>query len=332
MSAFATQTAGGGGVPQGSMAIKPPSHPTYDLKAVIELALAEDAGDTGDVTCMATIPFDMEVEAYFLAKEDGIVAGIALAEMIFEQVDPSLKVEWMRKDGDYVHKGLKFGKVSGNAHKIVVAERVVLNFMQRMSGIATLTKLMADAAYPARILETRKTAPGLRLVDKWAVLIGGGKNHRMGLFDMVMIKDNHISAAGGIINAIRSVDEYLKIKNLEMDVEVETRTLEEVKEVLEYVSGSKTRVSRIMLDNMVVPLENGDVDVTMLKDAVELINGRVETEASGNVTIETVHKIGQSGVTFISSGALTHSVKALDISLKIDTELALEVGRRTKRA
>ncbi|KFK33353.1 hypothetical protein AALP_AA5G002900 [Arabis alpina] len=315
-----------------SMAIKPPSHPTYDLKAVIKLALAEDAGDTGDVTCMATIPFDMEVEAYFLAKEDGIVAGIALAEMIFQQVDPSLKVEWMRKDGDYVTKGLKFGKVSGNAHKIVVAERVVLNFMQRMSGIATLTKLMADAAYPACILETRKTAPGLRLVDKWAVVIGGGKNHRMGLFDMVMIKDNHISAAGGIVNAIKSVDEYLNQKNLDMDVEVETRTLEEVKEVLEYVSRSATRLTRIMLDNMVVPLENGDLDVTMLKDAVELINGRFETEASGNVTIETVHKIGQSGVTFISSGALTHSVKALDISLKIDTELALEVGRRTKRA
>ncbi|EOA24307.1 hypothetical protein CARUB_v10017548mg [Capsella rubella] len=330
MSASATQTAGG--VSRGSMAIKPPSHPTYDLKAVIKLALAEDAGHTGDVTCLATIPFDMEVEAYFLAKEDGIVAGIALADMIFEQVDPSLKVEWMRKDGDYVHKGLKFGKVSGNAHKIVVAERVVLNFMQRMSGIATLTKLMADAANPARILETRKTAPGLRLVDKWAVLIGGGRNHRMGLFDMVMIKDNHISAAGGIVNAIKSVDEYLKQKNLEMDVEVETRTLEEVKEVLGYVSGSETRLTRIMLDNMVVPLENGDVDVTMLKDAVELINGRFETEASGNVTLETVHKIGQSGVTFISSGALTHSVKALDISLKIDTELALEVGRRTKRA
>ncbi|KAG7563196.1 Nicotinate-nucleotide pyrophosphorylase [Arabidopsis suecica] len=314
------------------MAIKPPSHPTYDLKAVIKLALAEDAGHTGDVTCLATIPFDLEVEAYFLAKEDGIVAGIALADMIFEQVDPSLKIEWMRKDGDYVHKGLKFGKVSGNAHKIVVAERVVLNFMQRMSGIATLTKLMADAASPARILETRKTAPGLRLVDKWAVLIGGGRNHRMGLFDMVMIKDNHISAAGGIVNAIKSVDEYLKQKNLEMDVEVETRTLEEVKEVLEYASGSETRLTRIMLDNMVVPLENGDVDVTMLKDAVELINGKFETEASGNVTLETVHKIGQSGVTFISSGALTHSVKALDISLKIDTELALEVGRRTKRA
>ncbi|KAH9794807.1 Nicotinate-nucleotide pyrophosphorylase (carboxylating) [Citrus sinensis] len=287
-----------------SPAIKLPSHPTYDLKGVVKLALAEDAGDRGDVTCMATIPLDMEVEAHFLAKEDGIIAGIALAEMIFHEVDPSLKVEWSLKDGDHVHKGLQFGKVSGRAHSIVIAERVVLNFMQRMSGIATLTK----------------------------VLIGGGKNHRMGLFDMVMIKDNHISAAGGIINAIRSVDEYLGQKNLQMEVEVETRTLEEVNEVLQYASQMKTSLTRIMLDNMVVPLPNGDVDVSMLKEAVQLINGRFETEASGNVTIETVHKIGQTGVTYISSGALTHSVKALDISLKIDMELALQVGRRTKRA
>ncbi|XP_038709880.1 nicotinate-nucleotide pyrophosphorylase [carboxylating], chloroplastic isoform X2 [Tripterygium wilfordii] len=315
-----------------SMAIKPPSHPTYDMKGVIKLALAEDSGDRGDVTCMATIPSEMEVEAHFLAKEDGIIAGIALAEMVFHEVDPSLKVEWSRKDGDYVHKGLQFGKVSGRAHNVVVAERVALNFMQRMSGIATLTKAMADAAYPSCILETRKTAPGLRLVDKWAVMIGGGRNHRMGLFDMVMIKDNHISIAGGIINAIRAVDQYLEQNNLQMEVEVETRTLEEVKEVLSYTSLMKSSLTRIMLDNMVVPLPNGDVDVSMLKEAVELINGRFETEASGNVTLETVHNIGQTGVTYISSGALTHSVKALDISLKIDTELALEVGRRTKRA
>ncbi|KAF9677416.1 hypothetical protein SADUNF_Sadunf08G0105400 [Salix dunnii] len=320
------------GVSSRSMAVKPPSHPTYDMKGVIKLALAEDAGDRGDVTCLATIPLDMEVEAHFLAKEDGIIAGISLAEMIFHEVDPSLKVEWSQKDGDHVQKGLQFGKVSGQAHNIVVAERVVLNFMQRMSGIATLTKTMADAAHPACILETRKTAPGLRLVDKWAVLIGGGRNHRMGLFDMVMIKDNHISIAGGIINAIKSVDHYLEQQNLQMEVEVETRTLEEVDEVLRYTSQTKSSLTRIMLDNMVVPLPNGDVDVSMLKDAVEMINGRFETEASGNVTLETVHKIGQTGVSYISSGALTHSVKALDISLKIDTELALEVGRRTKRA
>ncbi|KAK9106156.1 hypothetical protein Scep_023000 [Stephania cephalantha] len=315
-----------------SMVIKPPSHPTYDINAVIKLALAEDAGDQGDVTSMATVPGDMEVEAHFLAKEDGVVAGIALAEMIFDEVDQSLKVEWTQKDGDFVNKGMQFGKVYGRAHSIVVAERVVLNFMQRMSGIATLTKAMADAAYPAYILETRKTAPGLRLVDKWAVLIGGGKNHRMGLFDMVMIKDNHISVAGGVANAIKSVDQFLEQRNLQMGVEVETRTLDEVKEVLNYAAHEKTSLTRVMLDNMVVPLPNGDVDISMLKEAVELINGRFETEASGNVTLETVHKIGQSGVTFISSGALTHSVKALDISLKIDMELALQVGRRTKRA
>lgn len=266
-----------------SVSVKPPSHPTYDLKGVIKLALAEDAGDRGDVTCMATIPVDMEVEAHFLAKEDGVVAGIALAESAFSEVDPTLKA-------------------------------------------------MADAACPAYILETRKTAPGLRLVDKWAVLIGGGRNHRMGLFDMVMIKDNHISIAGGVKNALRSVDLYLEENHLHMGVEVETRTLGEVNEVLHYASQEKTSLTRIMLDNMVVPQPNGDVDVSMLKEAVDMIDGRFETEASGNVTLETVHKIGQTGVTYISSGALTHSVKALDISLKIDTELALEVGRRTKRA
>ncbi|KAF5177534.1 Nicotinate-nucleotide pyrophosphorylase [carboxylating] protein [Thalictrum thalictroides] len=310
----------------------PPSHPTYDLQAVIKLALAEDAGDIGDVTCMATVPTDMEVQAHFFAKEDGVIAGISLADMIFYQVDSSLKVHWFLKDGDYVHKGMQFGKVSGKAHKIVVAERVVLNFMQRMSGIATLTKAMVNAAYPACILETRKTAPGLRLVDKWAVLIGGGRNHRMGLFDMVMIKDNHISVAGSVTDAIKSVDMFLKQNNLQMGVEIETRTLEEVKEVLKYASQGKTSLTRIMLDNMVAPLGNGDVDISMLKEAVELINGSFETEASGNVTLETVHKIGQSGVTYISSGALTHSVKALDISLKIDMELALRVGIRTMRA
>lgn len=310
----------------------PPSHPTYDLKGVIKLALAEDSADRGDVTSLATIASSMEVEAQFLAKEDGIVGGISLAEMIFHEVDPSLKVEWFQKDGDRVNKGLRLGKVYGRAHSIVLAERVALNFMQRMSGIATLTKAMADAAYPAVILETRKTAPGLRLVDKWAVLIGGGKNHRLGLFDMVLIKDNHISIAGGVTKALKSADQYLQQKGLQMEVEIETRTLEEIKEVLEYASQNKSFLTRIMLDNMVVPLPNGDVDVSMLKEAVNMVDGRFETEASGNVTLDTVHQIGQTGVTYISSGALTHSVRALDISLKIDTELALEVGRRTNRA
>ncbi|RLN33713.1 hypothetical protein C2845_PM03G05750 [Panicum miliaceum] len=312
--------------------VAPPAHPTYDLRAVIALALSEDAGDRGDVSCLATIPSDVEAEATFIAKADGVIAGISLADMIFNQVDPSLKVEWFESDGNYVHQGLLFGKVYGCARSIIVAERVVLNFMQRMSGIATLTKAMSDAARPACILETRKTAPGLRLVDKWAVLIGGGKNHRLGLFDMVMIKDNHISVAGGIANAMKSVDQFLEKEKLTIPVEVETRTIEEVKDVLKYAAENNTSLTRIMLDNMVVPLPNGDVDVSMLKDAVQLINGRFETEASGNVTIDTVKKIGETGVTYISSGALTHSVKALDISLKIDTELALQVGRRTNRA
>uniref|UniRef100_A0A8I6XCV0 Quinolinate phosphoribosyl transferase C-terminal domain-containing protein n=2 Tax=Hordeum vulgare subsp. vulgare TaxID=112509 RepID=A0A8I6XCV0_HORVV len=204
--------------------------------------------------------------------------------------------------------------------------------MQRMSGIATMTKAMADAARPACILETRKTAPRLRLVDKWAVLIGGGKNHMLGLFDMGIIKDNHISVAGGITNAMTYVDQFLVKENLAVPVEVETRTLEEVRDLLKYTDENKTSLTRIMLDNMVVPLPNGDLDVSMLKDAVQLINGRFETEASGNVTIDTVKKIGETGVTYISSGALTHSVKALDISLKIDTELPLQVGRRKNRA
>lgn len=315
-----------------NMAVQPPAHPTYDLTAIIRLALAEDAGHIGDISCLATIPVEQEAEAHFLAKEDGVIAGIAMANMIFKEVDPQLKVEWSRNDGNNVERGLQFGSVYGSARSILVAERVVLNFMQRMSGIATLTKAMSDAAKPARILETRKTAPSLRVVDKWAVLIGGGENHRMGLFDMVMLKDNHISVAGGITNTIASVERYLKLHNLHMPVEVETRTLAEVKEVLSYIDQGRSVVTRIMLDNMIVPLPNGDVDVSMLKEAVQLINGRFETEASGNVTLDTVGKIGTTGVTFISSGALTHSVRALDISLKIDTELALAVGRRTNRA
>lgn len=313
-------------------AIPPPAHPTYDLLHVIRSALAEDAGDQGDVTCLATMTPDIQAEAQFLAKANGVVAGIALANMVFTEVDPSLKVEWDVQDGDTITKGQQFGTVKGSAQSILIAERVVLNFMQRMSGIATITKAMAEAARPARILETRKTAPGLRLVDKWAVLIGGGENHRMGLFDMVMVKDNHIAVAGGIPQAISAVETYLNSKNLDIGVEIETRTLEEVQEVLDTVAQGKGRVTRVMLDNMVVPLPNGDVDLSMLQQAVTLIDGRFETEASGNVTLETVSKIGSTGVTYISSGALTHSVKALDISLNVDTELAMEVGKRTKRA
>ncbi|KAI5069193.1 hypothetical protein GOP47_0015494 [Adiantum capillus-veneris] len=319
-------------VKNASVRIPPPAHPTYDIKRVIKEALLEDAGDKGDVTSIATIPPDVQAEAQFLAKDSGVIAGIEMANMIFEEVDPSLKMDWSVEDGDVLSKGLQFGSVFGSARSILTAERVVLNFMQRMSGVATLTKAMAEAAKPARILETRKTVPGLRLIDKWAVLIGGGDNHRLGLFDMVLVKDNHIAVAGGVAKAVAAVAQHLQKNNLDIGVEIETRTLDEVKEVLAHKGEGLGRVTRIMLDNMVVPLPNGDVDVSMLKQAVELVDGQLETEASGNVTLVTVNKIGATGVTFISSGALTHSVKALDISLNVDTELALSVGRRTKSA
>ncbi|KAL3686890.1 hypothetical protein R1sor_013199 [Riccia sorocarpa] len=298
--------------------IPPPAHPTYQLLDIIRYALAEDAGDRGDVTCLSTIPENAEAKAQFMAKADGIVAGIAMADLIFREVDPELQVEWTLQDGDEVKYGLKFGTVSGSARSILVAERIALNFMQRMSGIATFTRRMAEAAKPARILETRKTAPGLRLVDKWAVLIGGGENHRMGLYDMFLVKDNHIDVAGGIENAVTAVDRYMKEQKLDLGVEIETRSLDEVREVLDCIRGEKGKVTRIMLDNMVKVTPDGSVDVSMLEEAVKLIDGRVETEASGNVTLQTVSKIGATGVTYISSGALTHSVEALDVSLKVD--------------
>jgi nicotinate-nucleotide pyrophosphorylase (carboxylating) len=218
--------------------------------------------------------------------------------------------------------------VHGSARSILVAERVALNFVQRMSGIATATAAMVQQTQGtnARILETRKTVPGLRLPDKWAVLIGGGVNHRMGLFDMVMIKDNHVTAAGGVEPAIKRAQDYLRRKRAEhIPIEVETRTLEEVKEVLQLLQTDKhCMVTRLMLDNMTKrdPSAPGGIDVSMLREAVQLVSGQIETEASGNVTVDTVKTIAETGVTFISCGALTHSVQALDISLKITVDPA----------
>ena len=252
-------------------------------------------------------------EATLLAKADGVLAGQALANQILAAVDGDLEVSWSKRDGDWIAKGTSSAR-SRARRSILRAERVVLNFMQRMSGIATLTKAMADQAAPAYMLETRKTVPGLRLPDKWAVLIGGGKNHRMGLFDMIMIKDNHIAASGGIDKAVANAQEYLAEKSLPAKIEVETRTMDEVRQVMGLIddeSFDTSAVSSVMLDNMSL------ADMT---EAVKIIDGKVETEASGNVTLETVHEIGQTGVTFISSGALTHSVVALDISLNISTD------------
>ena len=282
------------------------------ISDLIAVALDEDIGP-GDVTTEATIPPATSAEAVFLAKQNGVVAGLHVAEQVFKTLDVDLEVRWQQQDGGRVESGEIFGAVSGSAHAILMGERLALNIMQRMSGIASATRLMADAAKPhhARILDTRKTAPGLRAFDKWAVLLGGGENHRIGLFDMILIKDNHIAAAGGIEEAIAAAGRYREAQAPHLQIEVETRTLEEVDAAV--TAGG---IDRILLDNMVEVRESG-IDTSMLQEAVQRIDGRVITEASGNVTQETVPAIAATGVDYISSGALTHSVKALDISLKV---------------
>jgi nicotinate-nucleotide pyrophosphorylase (carboxylating) len=275
--------------------------------------LEEDVGDVGDVSSLSTIPATTRSTATLLAKASGILAGEHLSNAVLAEVDPELRVEWMKRDGDAIERGDVFMRVEGSARSILRAERVVLNFMQRMSGIATMTRAYAEKAAPATMLETRKTVPGLRVIDKWAVLIGGGKNHRIGLFDMVMIKDNHIAAAGGIAAAVSACEAYLAENGLDnVKIEVEARTMDEVKTVIALLDDPNVvtkSVTRLMLDNM---------SLADMKTAVGLVDGRLDTEASGNVTLDTVGEIGQTGVTFISSGALTHSVTALDISLNID--------------
>ncbi len=289
-----------------------------DLDALLDHALAEDVG-RGDVTTEATIPQGTTATAHFLLKEAGVVAGLAVAERVFAAVDPDLGVSWTAADGDRLDAGTVFGTVAGRARSILVAERLALNLMQRMGGIATAAARMAEAATPATVLDTRKTAPGLRALDKWAVALGGAQNHRAGLYDMVLVKDNHIAAAGGVRAAIDAVGRYLIETDYDVDVEVEARTLDEVDDVLAAVDAG-ARVDRILLDNMARRTDDG-LDVSMLEEAVRRVGGRIETEASGNVTLETVGRIGRTGVDYISSGALTHSVTALDVSLKVGLDL-----------
>lgn len=291
-----------------------PSYLTLDaLDTFIDRVLAEDLGP-GDVTTRATVPPTTQAEARFLAKQDGVLAGLLVAERVFAAVDEALEVAWTKADGDVITGGSAlFGVVRGPARGILTAERLALNILQRMSGIATCTRRMVEAARPhaARILDTRKTAPGLRLLDKWAVRLGGGENHRLGLYDMILIKDNHIAAVGGVRAAIAAAQRYREDQNLY--IEIEARTLEEVQAVLE--TGG---VDTILLDNMVAVQPNGAIDTSLLQEAVALVDGRMATEASGNVTLATVPAIAATGVTYISCGALTHSVKALDLSLKIE--------------
>lgn len=273
------------------------------LRNLIKNALIEDVGD-GDHSSLASVPADVQGKAQLIIKDEGILAGVELAEMIFATVDKKLQVEIKLQDGAKVQKGDIGLIVAGKAQSILKAERLVLNCMQRMSGIATFThKLKQKIAHTkAQLLDTRKTTPNFRICEKWAVWIGGGQNHRFGLYDMIMLKDNHIDYAGGIRQAVEAAQKYLKENNKNLRIEVETRNLKEVEEAL--AAGS---IDVIMLDNM---------DLTTMREAVALIGDQAKTEASGGVTEETITAIAQCGVDFISVGALTHSVRSLDISLK----------------
>ncbi len=274
------------------------------VSRLIELALVEDIG-IGDVTSDAIVSDDLLGSAEFLCKEDGVIAGLEVAALAFEFCDHSVTLTPIIRDGEVALRGQQIAAIDGSAKSILKGERTALNFLQRMSGIATATHryVHAVAGTNARIIDTRKTAPGLRVLDKWAVRLGGGTNHRFGLDDMVLIKDNHIVAAGGITQAVRMCNEYLRGEQSEVKIEVETKNLTEVQEAL-HCAG----IHRIMLDNF---------QLDEMRKAVELIAHKCEVEASGGVTLQTVRSIAETGVDFISVGALTHSVKGLDISLEL---------------
>ncbi len=273
----------------------------------IDSALAEDVGmspEGGDHSSLAAIPAQALNQARLLIKDTGILAGVALARLIFHRVDRDLRLEMLLPDGSPVQYGDVGLTVSGKAQSILTAERLVLNCMQRMSGIATYTHRLNQliAGTGARLLDTRKTTPNFRRMEKWAVAIGGGTNHRFGLFDMIILKDNHVDYAGGIRSAILAAQEYLRQQGLDLPIVVETRTIDEVQQVLD--TGG---IFRIMLDNM---------PPALMRAAVQLIGRRYATEASGGITEANIREVALCGVDFISVGALTHSVKSLDISLK----------------
>ena len=273
----------------------------YDF---ISQALREDLGD-GDQSSLSCVSPEQTSRAHLLIKESGLLAGVILAEKIFRQFDPQLSVTTHIADGTPVHPGEIALIVEGPARSILATERLVLNCMQRMSGIATETRRYVDlvAGTNVEIMDTRKTTPNFRLPEKWAVLIGGGKNHRIGLFDMIMLKDNHVKLAGGVREAINQTKHYLRDSNKKLQIEIEARTMEEVLEAVE--TGG---IDVIMLDNM---------SVEEMKRAVKQIAGRCRTEASGGITLDSIREIAASGVDCISVGALTHTVKSLDLSLKI---------------
>jgi nicotinate-nucleotide pyrophosphorylase (carboxylating) len=274
-----------------------------NLDEFIRLSLEEDTG-AGDHTSLSCIPEGATGRARLFIKDSGILAGMELAERIFRLADPSLRFTAMLADGDTVAPGMTAFEVSGSERLIVTTERLVLNCMQRMSGIATVTRAYVKRldGLKTRVLDTRKTTPLMRDLEKWAVRIGGGVNHRMGLYDMILIKDNHVDYAGGITGALRNVKSYLSRTGVQVPVEIETRNLGEVREAL-----AEGGFNRIMFDNFTLKL---------LREAVHLVNGSCETEASGGINLETARAYAETGVDFISVGALTHSVRSLDLSLK----------------
>jgi len=271
----------------------------FNLKNLIANALAEDIGN-GDITSEATIPAESTSEATILAKQDLVLAGIDVASEVFHYLDTRIQFSSFAKDGDVIRSGTELARLSGNTRNLLAGERVALNLLQHMSGIASLTAKYVETmqGLKAQVLDTRKTLPGLRQLEKYAVRMGGGKNHRMGLYDMILIKDNHIKAAGSITNAL----ERARKKSGQLKIEVETANLNEVREAL----ASKADI--IMLDNM--PLD-------LMREAVKIIKGQALVEASGNVTLDTIRAIAETGVDYISSGSLTHSAPAADISMKI---------------
>lgn len=278
-------------------------HKHFKLKQFISNALMEDVGD-GDHTSLATIPKNHRGHMQLLVKENGIIAGVEAAKHIFKTVDPKLKLHTFIKDGTPVKKGDVVFTVQGNSQSMLKAERLVLNIMQRMSGIATKTDYLQSlcAGTKTKVTDTRKTTPGFRFFEKWAVVIGGGANHRYGLYDMILIKDNHVDFAGGIVKAIEAANSYLKKRKKKLAIEVETRSLEDVKKVLKH-----GHVQRIMLDNY---------SPKQTLAAVKLINGAFEVESSGGITEKNIRAYAACGVDYISVGALTHHIKGLDLSLK----------------
>ena len=274
-----------------------------ELELIISNGIREDIGE-GDHSSLACIPNDAQGKAKLLVKDNGIIAGVTFAEMIFKFVDPEMKIEVFIKDGSFVKHGDVVFHVYGKAQSILKAERLVLNSMQRMSAIATKTKSYVDLleGTSTKILDTRKTTPGFRAAEKWAVTIGGGENHRFALYDMIMLKDNHNDFAGGISKAIQKTKEYLKKNNLDLKIIVEARNLQEVEEIL-----SCGGVFRILLDNF---------DFETTRKATAIIGSKCLTESSGNINEKTISQYAACGVNYISSGALTHSVYNLDLSLK----------------